>query len=100
MINFTNLLVAVLDILGVVLSAYFIPWLKSKTSQAQQEKISALVKTGVYAAEQLFGSGEGKQKFDYACDYLKLNGIDVTDDRIKSLIESMVKQLTLEQSVG
>lgn len=36
-----------------------IPWLKSKTTRQQQEYLLATTRVLVYAAEQLYGAGNG-----------------------------------------
>lgn len=97
----TPYLVGLLSLLTLFISTWLVPMLKSKTTLEQQEIIQAIVNTVVYAAEQLFGSGTGKQKLEYATNHaierLKQIGIKLDADALRPYIEGAVKALNLKQ---
>ena len=70
-------------------------WLKIKASRPDlAEILSYAARTAVYAAEQVFGSGHGAEKRDYAIEfmqnYLAEKGVTVNVDVIVSAVESAV----------
>lgn len=94
----TNIIEIVIALIGAIITAFVIPWLRIKTTTAQRETTATIVKTLVYAAEQIFGSGAGEEKLQYVADMLKSHGyeIDVNDitDDLRITIESAVSELT------
>lgn len=93
----TNIIEIVIALIGAIITAFVIPWLRIKTTTAQRETTATIVKTLVYAAEQIFGSGMGAEKLQYVADMLKNIGyeIDVNDitDDLRIMIESAVAEL-------
>ena len=96
----TPYLVGLLSLITLFISSWLIPMIKSKTTLGQQETIQAVVNTVVYAAEQLFGSRQGKEKLAYATEYAlsRLNkyGIKLDAEAIRPYIEGAVKALNLK----
>ena len=95
--DITPYLIGLLSLLSLFLTSWLIPMLKSKTTIAQQEIIRAIVNTVVYAAEQLFGSGTGKEKLAYATgkaiEFLAKHGIRLDAETVRPYIESAVLEL-------
>ena len=71
-----------------------IPWIKAKTSKQQQEYLLATTRVLVYAAEQLFGAGQGAVKLEYVEDELKQRGLKVD----AAAIEAAVREMNLIES--
>lgn len=68
--------------------------LKADTDATRLRMLERDVKTAVYAAEQVLGSGGGKDKFAYAMDYLtNEKGYDPDKDMLRELIEAAVYQM-------
>lgn len=67
---------------------YVLPWIEANTTEKQRNFLCGLYKTAVYAAEQVYGSGWGKEKLKYADDYIRSKGYTVDYD----LIEATVKE--------
>lgn len=88
MIDLTNLFDAVLALLAAIITAFVIPWIKSKANAQQWEALVNVTRTAVFAAEQVYGSGWGKKKLQYAEEYIKKKGYTVDVD----LIEATVRQ--------
>ena len=49
-----------------VVSLYLVPWRRSKLTNEQLAKAKSWVQIAVYAAEKLYGAGNGDQKLAYA----------------------------------
>lgn len=82
---------------GDGVSVFLIPWLKKQTTEAQRKELTAWVKIGVAAAEQLYvGQGRGEEKKQYVLDFLKQKGFKVDEESVVNAIEAIVKQLNTE----
>lgn len=96
-IDITVIIKAIITIIGAVISCFVIPWLKNKLTDHQADVLSALVRVGVYAAEQLFTTEQWKEKKQYVVDLLKENGYTVDTTAVDALIEATVRELRIEQ---
>ena len=66
MIDITPIMEAIITLVFLCITTFLIPYIKSKTTAAQQEQIQAWVNIAVMAAEQLIqGSGMGAEKKKY-----------------------------------
>ena len=63
-----------------------IPWIKTRTTESQQASIRAAVKVAVFAAEQLYGAGNGREKLEFAREKLREQGFDVDTDEIEAVV--------------
>ncbi len=94
MIDITPIVNAVIAIIAAVITAFLVPWIKSKTTEQQRKEIGAWVKIAVAAAEQLYeGQGRGAEKKAYVLEFLAKNGLTVDMDAIDTMIEAAVQQL-------
>lgn len=100
-IDLTQIIIAIFTLLFGLLVKYVIPNIKSKTDANKMEIIRAAVKSGVYAVEQLYKSRPGQEKKQMVLDYLREQGFNLDDELVEKqanyLIESVVKELNLEQ---
>lgn len=96
-IDLTSIIQAVIALVAAVLTGFVIPWIKSKLDDRQYEMFAMLVRTGVYAAEQLFTSEQWKEKKAYVVDLLKENGYTADVTAVDALIEATVRELRIEQ---
>lgn len=92
MIDLTDIIQAVIALIVALITYKVIPWIKARTTESQQAMLMATVRTLVYAAEQLYGAGKGKEKFTYVRQKLQEKGFDVDVDAI----EAAVKEITIE----
>jgi lipopolysaccharide export LptBFGC system permease protein LptF len=90
-IDLTPLLQALIALLSAAVTLKLIPWLNAKTRAQHAALTGATIKTLVFAAEQLFKSGEGTQKIEYVKEELTRRGFAVD----LSAIEAAVRELTL-----
>lgn len=96
-IDLTQIILAVITLIGALITRYLIPWIKEKTNEKQFEALKLLAKVGVYAAEQIFSTEQWKEKKQYVLDFLKKNGYEVDAPTVDALIESLVRELRIEQ---
>lgn len=92
--NITVIIEALAVLVAAIITAFVTPYIKSRTTAAQQQQINAWVRVAVAAAEQIYkGSGMGTQKKSYVMDFLKGYGITLDEDRVNALIEAAVYAL-------
>lgn len=94
MIDITPIVNAVIALLAAGVSVFLIPWIKSKTTDAQRKELLEWVKIGVAAAEQLYeGQGRGEEKKKYVLEFLASMGFIVDEEAVNAAIEAAVNQL-------
>lgn len=92
-INLTPIIEAVIALLAALITSRLIPWLKARTTNEQQARIAAAIRTAVYAAEQIYGAGHGAQKKAYAVAYLSEHGFDVDSTAIEGAVGEFINRL-------
>ena len=100
-IDVTQVVVALIGILGTIITAYVIPYLKSKTNTTQWSNIIVWAKAGVQCAEIIYnGVGKGNEKLAYVEKYItdmcNKAGIKVDADTIRIAVENAWKTLGLD----
>lgn len=86
MIDLTPIINAVIALIAAIISVKVIPWIKAKTTNEQQAMLRATVKTLVFAAEQVYGAGEGYAKMTYVKNGLRNRGFDIDVDEIEAAV--------------
>ena len=81
-----------------IITKFVIPYLKTLREDARWKRLIDIVQTAVEAAEQTIkkpGSGAEKKQevLMFVSDWLKKQGIEVTDAELDNLIESAVKKM-------
>jgi hypothetical protein len=93
-IDITGVANAAIALIAAVITAFVIPWIKSKTTAAQFEKIETWVTIAVEAAEQIYtGSGRGAEKKAYVVEFLNSKGFSIDAEALDKLIEAAVFNL-------
>lgn len=96
-IDITTAINTAIALVAALVSAFLIPWIRSKTTVEQRKELVAWAKIGVAAAEQIYnGQGRGEEKKQYVLDFLKSKGFKVNEESINAAIEAAVKQLNTE----
>lgn len=94
MYDITPITEAVAALIAALITAFLVPYIKSKTTAEQQKEINAWVKIAVAAAEQIYtGSGRGEEKKEYVINWLREHGITVDEAKLDALIEAAVYEL-------
>ena len=92
--DITPVVNAVIALAAALVTAFVIPWVKSKTTAAQREEIEAWVRIAVTAAEQIYsGAGKGKEKKKYVLDFLAEKNLKIDEESVDLMIESAVKDM-------
>lgn len=93
-----KIVLAIISLLGTIITVALVPYLKSKTTEKQRDNIYTVVMLAVQAAEQIyFKPGEGESKKQYVINYLGSKGIKLTIEDLNVFIEAAVKELNLIQ---
>lgn len=95
-IDLTAIINAIIALLAVLVTYRVIPWIKAKTTNEQQAYIRALVKAGVYAAEQIYNTdGMGTQKLEYVRKFLQSHGFDVNVTEIEAAVSEYINRAAI-----
>ena len=103
-ITFT-ILKAVVSVCAALITAYVIPYLKTKLADAKYERLLKIVVTAVEAAEQTFKkAGQGAVKKDdvlvFVTKWMVDHGINITQEQLDRLIEATVFEMNKEKKNG
>lgn len=88
-IDLTPMVNAAIALIGAIFVGKIVPYLKERMTASQYERLEAAVRVAVYAAEEVYKSGHGDEKLNYAKAYLKRHGYDVDVDQIKAAVKQM-----------
>lgn len=91
-IDLTPVVLAIIALIAGVVARKLIPWIDSKISDEQRWALKALVRTLVFAAEQLYGSENGQQKLEYVIQELKDRGYTVDRAEIEAAVWEHLNQ--------
>mgnify|MGYP005767725417 CR=1 FL=1 len=93
-IDLTPIINAVIMLITVIITAFLIPWIKSKTTESQQCSMISWARIAVAAAEQIFtGDGRGEEKKQYVQNFLEEHGFKIDEASVSNLIEAAVQEL-------
>lgn len=92
-IDLTTIINAILGLLAALVTYRLIPWIKAKTTNEQQAYIRALVKAGVYAAEQIYRTeGMGRQKMEYVKAWMQQHGYDINVTEVEAAVAEYINR--------
>ena len=91
--DYTQIISAVIALISALVSAFLIPWLKTKIDANKLQTIKTYVEIGVKAAEQLYAATDGEEKNAYVINFMAEHGIRFDVSTIGQLIEAAVLQL-------
>ena len=91
--DYTQIISAVIALISALVSAFLIPWIKTKIDADKLQTIRAYVEIGVKAAEQLYDAKDGPEKKAYVLSFLAEKGITFDSEVVDKLIEATVLQL-------
>lgn len=93
MIDFTPLVEAIITLAATAITIFLIPWLRERYGNEKLEKARSWVQIAVYAAEKIYGAGNGDQKLAYAESVLAKHNIKLDMDTIKAMVDAEIKKL-------
>lgn len=94
-IDMTQVFLALIGLMGIIITSVVVPWIKSKTTAEQQDIIRTLATAAVYAAQQLFYNNDEKKAYalHQVSEGLKKYHINLTSDEISTYIEGALKDI-------
>lgn len=98
--DYTTVFSLIIAIIGALITAVFVPYIRTKVSSDELSMIYSLVKIAVSAAEQIYGGKHGQEKKQYVIDYLASKGIFVDADFVSSEFNAMIEAAVYELSRG
>lgn len=99
-IDLTPVFQSIIALLAALVTYKFIPFIRSKVTQQQFSNLEAAARVAVYAAEQMFASGENEKKLDYAVEQVAKAGFNLDITTIRSAIEQAVYELKSERQLA
>lgn len=85
----------VVAVISVLITGYFIPWVKSIVDSTKYNDLLTMVEMCVEAANQIYTPEEWNKKKAYVleivCNYAKDHRVNITMEEINALIEGFVK---------
>ena len=101
-IDITQIVVAVIGLLGIIITSVVVPLIKSKLTNSQWETIKNYALAGVQAAEIIFNAqSKGEEKLEWVSKYIeaqcKAHGIKIDMDTVRVAIENAWKDLGLDK---
>lgn len=98
-----KILLAIISIIGTIITYYLVPYLKTKISIQDLEKYREWATLAVKCAEMLFiEQGMGTEKKAYVIDFLnKLfnkEKVVITEEQLNVLIEAAVNELNMNKN--
>lgn len=102
-IDITQIIVALIGLLSVIITSVVVPLIRSKLTNSQWESIKNYALAGVQAAEIIFNAQDkGEEKLEWVSKYIeeqcKAHGIEIDMDTVRVAIENAWKQLGLDKS--
>lgn len=89
-IDLTPIFQAIIALIASLITFKLIPYIKAKTSEKQQALLKAVVSTLVFAAEQLYGTGHGKEKLEFVQKELMKRGFDIDTEAIEGAVWELI----------
>lgn len=98
-IDWTQIILALISLIGTILTVVFIPYIRSKTTKQQRENIYTIIQSAVWAADQMFKASDpsGGIRNTWVMNTLKEMNLDISQKDLVRLIEEAVQELNLAQ---
>ena len=100
----TKVTECVLTVIVLIVSAYVIPWLKTKISEEKLEELEKFCEQAVRAAEQLYAPEEYKLKKAYVLslinEQIEKLGLGLNEAEIDAIIEGIVNYVKHNKEYG
>lgn len=97
MIDLTPIVNAFITLIGLLLTTFLIPWIRTKISNEKLKEIQKWTSVGVKAAEMIYTeSGMGDAKKKYVRKFLESKGYKLDIDTVDALIEATVRDMQQE----
>ena len=89
-----QIVIAIIAILSALVTSVLIPYIRKRTTATEYERIANWVTIAVASAQQIYKlSGKEFLRKEYVVDFLKTQGVKLTDEQLDALIEAAVFEL-------
>ena len=95
-IDLTPIFQAIIALLAAIITFRLIPWIKAHANDQQRKNLVAAAQIAAYAAEQIYGAGNGEEKLDYAIAVLRSKGFDLNSETLRAAVEAAVYEINNE----
>lgn len=85
-IDLTPIVRAFIALLAALITWKVIPWINARTTKEQKANLQAVIRTLVFAAEQIYGAGKGAEKLDYVIAWLDKHGYKADRSEIEAAV--------------
>lgn len=86
-----KIILALIGLLGTLLTYFLIPYLKTKTTKEQRDDLAFWLGVAMTSAEYMFDIPKaGIEKKDYVMKFIKSKGIKVKDEALSMLIDTVI----------
>lgn len=98
-----QIILALIPVFGVIITSVVVPYIKEKLGNEKLAKYEYWASMAVECAEMIFKEqGMGANKKEYVVNFLNemfnKNKIVITEEQINILVESVVKQMKLNEN--
>lgn len=93
MLDLTPLVEAIIALAASAITIFLIPWLRARYGNETLEKARGWVQIAVYAAEKLYGAGNGDKKLAYAEQVLAQHKIKLDTATLKAMVDAEIKKM-------
>ena len=84
----------------IVISRYLVPWIRANLGNEKFDRVVQEISVLVTAVQQMFPQYTGEQKLEFVTEkiteFLNKQHINFTEEQVRLLIESAVKQMKIE----
>lgn len=93
--NITGIVLAIIGLIGAVLTGWLIPFINQKLTGEQRKNLYVIVEIACKAADQLVKNGvlDKQYRHEHVINFLNKNGITYDVDEVNEMIESIVLTL-------
>ena len=91
MTNLSPIINALILVLSAILTAFVIPWVRSKYDTSELENLRIWTAIAVSAAEQLYDQCDGAKKRQYVLKFLENHGYMIDDTTVNALEAAVLK---------
>ena len=94
-----QIILAIIGLLGTLITAILVPWIKTKYDAEKRAKIYEYVDIAVNAADQILKVEDptGEKRKQFVVDYLNDKGFKISMKDLDMIIEAAVNQLNMIQ---
>lgn len=93
-IDLTQIVIYIIGLVFALISAFLVPYIKTKLSAEQFKKLQDYVKIAVEAAEMIYkGPGRGEEKKIYVQTFLAEKGYNIDLTEVENAIEAAVLEM-------